>query len=738
MRVSLTLLTLSLLLAAQAPLPPAAPFKIDYEKHVKPILAQKCHSCHGEDVQQAGLRLDKRQNAMRGGDYGVVINAGNSASSKLIKRVVSGDGGMRMPPSGALSDEEIGILRAWIDQGVDFRIEIKDDAPPKPADPSLAALLSAIRGARPLPALNKSLVESADAGGSTPLHHAAGFGTLAAVKQLLAAGAPVNAKNRRGATPLHWALLDEAKVRVLLDAGADKDARQADGRSVVYQAASLGNGNAILRILLASGASATTPTANGQSPLIAAANRGDVEAMRLLLVAKADPHHQSGTGANALMAAAASRNPRAVALLLDLGANPNAVTKKNETALSNAATAGVEETVELLLAKGARINVPDDRGYTPLMYAAASEAMNANIVRLLLAKGADPAATGEGETARTLAGKRGDTPVARLLGVAPKDLPHVPAVTAERRPIPVAVQQALTLLEKQSYNFIRTAGCNSCHAQDLPSTALGLARERGIPTPRLIDQLPVAMTGVTPERIMDLGAAGVSSIGWEMVDRATNRQPADAYTDATVYFVKAMQTGEGYWKGPDGRRPPMNSGDMQTTAMAVFALKHFTPRGGEKDTALRLARAAAWLAAASPQTTQERAFHLLALRWANGSNTVIDRAAAALIATQRPDGGWSQLSAMRTDAYATGQALYALHIGAKVPVEASAYKKGTSYLLGTQAADGSWHVNTRSIWIQPYFESGFPYAHDQWISAAGTAWASMALSLAVEPKLSRR
>ena len=54
--------------------------------------------------------------------------------------------------------------------------------------------------------------------------------------------------------------------------------------------------------------------------------------------------------------------------------------------------------------------------------------------------------------------------------------------------------------------------------------------------------------------------------------------------------------------------------------------------------------------------------------------------------------------------------------------------------LRTQAADGSWHVASRSIWIQPYFESGFPYGHDQWISAAGTSWAVMALSLTAEPQ----
>src|ERR1051325_3371208 len=126
-------------------MPPAANRKIDFEKDVQPILSQKCHSCHGDDVQQSGLRLDKRQNALRGGDYGPVIIPGNSAESKLIRRLVNGDGGLQMPPTGPLSDEEIGILRAWIDQGADFRIEVQEEAAPPPVDPKLGALISAVR-----------------------------------------------------------------------------------------------------------------------------------------------------------------------------------------------------------------------------------------------------------------------------------------------------------------------------------------------------------------------------------------------------------------------------------------------------------------------------------------------------------------------------------------------------------------------------------------------------------------
>src|SRR5687767_11631301 len=117
---------------AQSQIATAEPAKVDYDQHVRPILAQHCYSCHGPEAQQSGLRLDLRQNALRGGDYGPVITPGNSADSKLIKRLVNGDGGLQMPPTGPLSSEEIGVLRAWIDQGADFRTEIRPEAPPRP------------------------------------------------------------------------------------------------------------------------------------------------------------------------------------------------------------------------------------------------------------------------------------------------------------------------------------------------------------------------------------------------------------------------------------------------------------------------------------------------------------------------------------------------------------------------------------------------------------------------------
>ena len=66
-----------------------------------------------------------------------------------------------------------------------------------------------------------------------------------------------------------------------------------------------------------------------------------------------------------------------------------------------------------------------------------------------------------------------------------------------------------------------------------------------------------------------------------------------------------------------------------------------------------------------------------------------------------------------------------------------AYRRGVRFLLDTQLADGSWHVPSRAIPIQPYFESEFPHGHDQWISAAATAWAAMALAPAIQEPVKR-
>jgi ankyrin repeat protein len=728
--------------AAQTKLPPAASRKVDYKQDIQPLLAQKCYSCHGPDVQQAGLRLDMRQNALRGGDYGPVIKIGDSAASKLIHRVVDGDGGLQMPPTGPLSDDEIGLLRAWIDQGAEFRTEIITKVPRRPVDPKVTALISAVRAGNRTEierqiAANPEAVQGIDEGGSTPLHHAAGYGPLANLELLITKGADVNAKNRRRSTPLHWAIHDEAKVHLLLSKGAEVNAKQAQGRTPIFLAAMLGDGVYIMRLLLANGADPNLASANGQTPLMMTAARGNLEGMRLLIQRGAQVNARDGAGETALMAACTSGNADGVRLLIENGADVKVKSKRNETALGFAATSGVQASVELLLGKGADVNVRNFRGYSPLMFAASSDTIPAGIIRLLLDKSADVSFTGDyDEPASALAAKRGHTEVARLLGAEPLSpadnaTTRVIPFAVSDRTIPARVRDSLALLEKQSNTFIRTAGCNSCHSQSLPSAVTGLARDYGLTTMKKFPQLPATMSPPA-EQLMDFVIVS-PSIAWELFDAGMNHEPRTQVTDAIVRYLMASQTAEGAWRIPESRRPPMNSGRSQTAALAIYAMKNYAPEAEKASCEKAITRALTWLEKATPVTNQDHAFRLLGLAWGGASAQAIRDEVKSLATLQRADGGWSQLPAMASDAYATGEALYALASAGGMAITDPVFRKGVDYLLSTQAGDGSWHVKTRSIWLQPYLESGFPYGRDQFISTAGTAWATLALAIAAEP-----
>jgi ankyrin repeat protein len=348
---------------------------------------------------------------------------GKSAESKLILRVAGSEAGMQMPPTGPLSASDIGILRAWIDQGGDFpdvQIGEKEHRPEKPIDPKAQSFLDAVRRAdaaavRKTLHADRSLANAQDNGGATALMHAALLGGPDVMRLLLDAGADPNAKNRRNATALLWAVTDAGAIRLLLEHGADPNIRSIEGRTPLYLASTEPAGVDIVKMLLDKGADPNGKDLTGRTPLMAAASAGNTEAMRLLIAKGAKVNASMGSGSTAIINAAASRNLSAVQFLIEQGADVNSRTKRGGTALDIAASWGSVEIAKLLLAKGARVDTQDDRGYTPLMYAAYSEAMPVEVVRLLLAKGADRNATGEGETAISLASKRGDTEIVRLL-----------------------------------------------------------------------------------------------------------------------------------------------------------------------------------------------------------------------------------------------------------------------------------------------------------------------------------
>lgn len=164
------------------------------------------------------------------------------------------------------------------------------------------------------------------------------------------------------------------------------------------------------------------------------------------------------------------------------------------------------------------------------------------------------------------------------------------------------------------------------------------------------------------------------------------------------------------------------------------ALQVYAPRPQRAEYQKRIELASAWLAKTAPQRNQDRSFQLLGLAWAGGDKAVIRKTAAELLRAQRPDGGWNQIPTLASDAYATGQALVALRDSGAAAITDPAYQRGVKFLLNSQLGDGSWHVKSRAMPIQPYFESDFPHGHDQWISASATNWATLALVASASPE----
>lgn len=103
---------------APVDLPAPVDRQIDFLRDVRPLLEEHCWACHNTDYQESGLRLDRRDAMLMGGDMGRVVVVGDSAASRLIHTMAGTDPELSMPPGeDRLSAEQVGILRAWIDQG---------------------------------------------------------------------------------------------------------------------------------------------------------------------------------------------------------------------------------------------------------------------------------------------------------------------------------------------------------------------------------------------------------------------------------------------------------------------------------------------------------------------------------------------------------------------------------------------------------------------------------------------
>jgi len=202
----------------------------------------------------------------------------------------------------------------------------------------------------------------------------------------------------------------------------------------------------------------------------------------------------------------------------------------------------------------------------------------------------------------------------------------------------------------------------------------------------------------------------------------SNHQPRTQATDAMAACLARQQALDGSWTF-SLPRIPMQSSVFTFTALAVQALKAYGP----SDTHARVAGARDWFLKSKPRNSEDRASRLLGLTWCGVDGSDRHKAAAEVLADQRSDGGWSQVPGGHSDAYATGQALYALRVSGGVSASNPALKRGVRFLLRTQDDDGSWFVNKRAIPANNYFSCGFPHGESQHASFNGTCWAVLAL-----------
>jgi ankyrin repeat protein len=396
--------------------------------------------------------------------------------------------------------------------------------------------------------------------------------------------------------------------------------------------------------------------------------------------------------------------------------------------------------IEAWIERGADVNAraaPYNR--TALMSATASERSGVALVKLLLENGADPNAEDiDGERPLDWALYRLDGEKIAVLeqfgatrghGPRQKTYPPPEGISDAR----ISVGRAVNLLLPTAPVGYQKRGCISCHSQALVAMAASEARKKGIAINEEMEQTNLNQIESSHRSVGALGMQGdqpggnIIAVGYVMMALAAEHHASDKITAEMTHLAAALQLPDGTWTPNGVSRPPMEATLVTATAMGARALTLYPVAGSKHQLEEQVRRAQRWLAAVDARSAEDRAMKLLGLVWTKAPHSQVEASVRQILSQQRPGGGWAQRDGMAPDAYATGISLYALHIAGILPKD-NAYLNGVRFLQQNQYRDGSWLVKTRAYPTQPYFETGYPFGNNQFISAAAASWSALAIA----------
>ena len=230
-----------------------------------------------------------------------------------------------------------------------------------------------------------------------------------------------------------------------------------------------------------------------------------------------------------------------------------------------------------------------------------------------------------------------------------------------------AVERSILLMEKSIATYVEARDCFTCHHQALPIMTLSQARRSGF---SVAQKTFTTQTRFTLEYFSDRQdrlpkgegvPGGPYTAGYALAQLQATQEPANSTSKALISYLLKTQKPDGSWRIRT-HRPPLEDSHFTATALGIKAMINSEPAK----------KAAQWIAQAQPKTTEDHVFKVLGLHWADRQKES-QAAAKVLLKLQDEEGGWAQLTTMKSDAYATGQALTALNKcglrGQKVDIE---------------------------------------------------------------------